>query len=162
MDAAFNGMYQNEMGMQQQQNVGLDDRRINTVVYGRYISQEFLKRIKNMNRSHTMSLNDALTVCNVLGLYDDGSNDQVVLDVLVNGYKNVVNYIQANRANNVDLTKELQFIAAMCGWEMFVEVNNCLIAGVGVIAPAVGYFDNTGRKFSILTETPKNLNYACV
>ena len=135
------------------------DKKINTVLCSRLITKELLVRIKNMNKTYSMSLNDALTVCNTLNIADGSQPDDILAQQLMEGFTGVVYYITSHRTDGSDLTKELNFLAAMCGVEVFFEINNCIVTGTGQLQPEVNMSKPGSISFKVNTGVTKNLNY---
>ena len=93
-----------------------------------WITRTLLKRIRNINAGYSMQLTDCLNVCSVLKIQDVGQYDQDLKDALIVGFINVVTWINGTYSN-ADTSKELCFLASMCGFEDYCKACNCLASG---------------------------------
>lgn len=104
------------------------DDAVNTRLPDGWITQTLLKRIRNINATRQMSMQEALNVCYTLNIRDVGQYDQDLRQTLEDGFVNVIEWINTHYQSG-DVTKELMFIASMCGWEDYCRAANAIYNG---------------------------------
>lgn len=133
-------MYAHEMSLPPAQGVAshfLDNcaavtvmptKSIDTYILNGYLSKAFLKRVKSLVKTHTMSDADVVNVCLKFNIFDSGQDDYTIAMALSIGVQQLENNLNNGRWQT-SIHDDLFLVMNLCGFDAMCNVSNAMACG---------------------------------